>query len=336
MIWLDNARIAAIFAVVWLHVAAALVTKTELGSGYWWIGNGYDAAVRWSVPVFVMISGALLLDPARRDSLSDFYHKRMARIVWPILFWSAFFLLFSLLKGQIKGEPLSGMDLLGKLGQGRPYYHMWFLYMIVFLYLFTPFFRMVVAACSRRELAFLIGAGLLLAAGKSIFSSWLAEPDQFFPVWFLNYVPYFFLGYWIRTDARRPAIPILAGVVLLCVLMTMFGFWWLANYRNLELGMYCYGYLSLTVIPMSVAMMYWLKAWQNPIFSAAVTQKLSLLSFGVYLTHPIMLDMATFFGFGPQRIHPLLAVPLLALLAFGASLLLSWLISQLPLLRRVV
>lgn len=340
MIWLDNARVAAIFAVVWLHVAAAVVTKSGVGSPYWWIGNGYDALVRWCVPVFVMISGALLLDPSRRESLSEFYQKRMARIVWPILFWTVFFLLFTLLKGKVKGEPIGVLDVLGKLGQGRPYYHMWFLYMIVFLYLFTPFFRMVVAACSRHELLLLIGAGFLLAASKLIFSCWLAEPDRFFPVWFLNYVPYFFLGYWIRTDGRtdswRGCVPLLAGVVLLCGLLTMGGLWAGAIYRDVELGMYFYGYLSLTVIPMSVAMLYWLKRWQSPIINVELTRKLSLLSFGVYLTHPIMLDMATFFGLGPQRIHPIVAIPLLGVLAFGASLLLSWVIDKIPLLRRIV
>jgi surface polysaccharide O-acyltransferase-like enzyme len=336
MIWLDNARIAAIFAVVWLHVAAAVVTKSELGSVNWWVGNGYDAMVRWCVPVFVMISGALLLDPARKESLSDFYQKRMARIVWPILFWTVFFLLFSLLKGKIKGEPLSLMDLLAKLSSGRPYYHMWFLFMILFLYLFTPFFRMVVASCSRRELTWLIVAGFALASANSIFGNLFADPSRFFPNWFLFYTPYFFIGYWIRTDPRRGSTPLLAGGVVLCIALTTYLYWAVAQYHSPEMAKYFYDYLSLTVIPMALCMMYLFKKWDKPIISADLTKKLSLLTFGVYLTHPIMLDIATFLGFGPQRIHPLQAVPLLGVLAFAASLGLSWLISQIPGLRRIV
>ena len=105
MIWLDNARIAAILAVVILHSAVSGVVDTDLGSGYWWAGNLYSAFSRWCVPVFVMISGALLLSPARQESLGTFYRKRMSRVLWPFLFWSAFFLGWTLVKGIAKGKP---------------------------------------------------------------------------------------------------------------------------------------------------------------------------------------------------------------------------------------
>jgi surface polysaccharide O-acyltransferase-like enzyme len=39
MIWLDNARIVAVLAVVVLHVAAEIVNGSDMGSGDWWIGN---------------------------------------------------------------------------------------------------------------------------------------------------------------------------------------------------------------------------------------------------------------------------------------------------------
>lgn len=57
MVWLDNARIAAIFAVVLLHVAAEIVNGTAIGSEFWWFGNIYDSLVRWCVPIFVLESG---------------------------------------------------------------------------------------------------------------------------------------------------------------------------------------------------------------------------------------------------------------------------------------
>ena len=86
MIWLDAARVAAIVAVVLLQVSASVVTQAPLGSTVWWVGNGYDALVRWCVPVFVMVSGALLLDARKTESLATFFRKRAARIGLPLLF----------------------------------------------------------------------------------------------------------------------------------------------------------------------------------------------------------------------------------------------------------
>lgn len=114
MIWLDNSRIIAIYAVVFLHVSAGVVIGNDVGTEYWWVGNVYDSAVRWCVPVFVMISGALLLDPNKQEDLATFYTKRLSRILVPIIFWSAFFLAWAFLKGAMKGNELTVVDLLKK------------------------------------------------------------------------------------------------------------------------------------------------------------------------------------------------------------------------------
>lgn len=65
MTWIDNSRIMAISAVVILHVAETILAPLPVGTERWWIANFYDSFVRWSVPVYVMISGAQLLDSAK-------------------------------------------------------------------------------------------------------------------------------------------------------------------------------------------------------------------------------------------------------------------------------
>lgn len=99
MVWINNAKIVAMFAVVIVHVAATFVLNSPIGSSNWWVGNLYESAARWSVPVFVMLSGALLLHPNKQESLSVFYKKRLSRILVPLIFWSLFYLLWASLKG---------------------------------------------------------------------------------------------------------------------------------------------------------------------------------------------------------------------------------------------
>ncbi|GAB7265469.1 hypothetical protein DZS_24340 [Dickeya ananatis] len=94
MEWLYIARIVSTFAVIVLHISAYTVSLAELGSLSWWAGNIYDSLTRWCVPVFVMISGALLLSPDKNESLSFFYKKRMSRIFLSIGFLVRFFLFY--------------------------------------------------------------------------------------------------------------------------------------------------------------------------------------------------------------------------------------------------
>ncbi len=65
--YFDVLRILATFAVIVLHLSAQHWADTDVYSRAWQAFNLYDSAVRWAVPVFVMISGGCF-SPARRAS----------------------------------------------------------------------------------------------------------------------------------------------------------------------------------------------------------------------------------------------------------------------------
>jgi len=156
MAWLNNARILSAFAVLLLHVGSWFVLSAPINSVDWWAGNMAISLTRWCVPVFVMISGVLLLDSAKTITLREFYLRRASKVVIPLLFWSLFYLIFTFVKIFIKGDEVNYSELTGNLLQGKPYYHLWYLYMIVFIYLFSPFFKKVTDNISDLELTFLV------------------------------------------------------------------------------------------------------------------------------------------------------------------------------------
>ena len=57
----DYLRVAATFAVVVLHVAASKWSAADVNGATWKAFNFYNSAVRWGVPIFIMISGSLFL-----------------------------------------------------------------------------------------------------------------------------------------------------------------------------------------------------------------------------------------------------------------------------------
>src|SRR5256885_496912 len=92
--WMDALRVLACLAVIVLHVSASVVIDfPDVRSLHWTVGNIGNAFTHWCVPVFVMLSGALLLSPAKQLPVTVFYRKRASRILIPLAFWSVVYTL---------------------------------------------------------------------------------------------------------------------------------------------------------------------------------------------------------------------------------------------------
>ena len=63
IVYADLLRIIATFAVIVLHVSVSKWYESPIREYNWQMFNIYDSLVRWSVPVFVMISGMFFLNP---------------------------------------------------------------------------------------------------------------------------------------------------------------------------------------------------------------------------------------------------------------------------------
>jgi surface polysaccharide O-acyltransferase-like enzyme len=332
MNWINNARIIAIFAVVFLHVAAEVLLINDIGSEYWWYANVFDSAVRWCVPVFVMLSGALLLDSSKEESISAFYKKRLSRIFIPLVFWSVLYSVWFMLRK----DNFMFAEVVSRLLAGKPYFHMWFLFMIIGLYLFTPFFRKIVANSTRRDLKLLVLIMFILSSISFGYRKLFSNEPALFINWFLLYIPYYFLGYLIRTDDRKPTLKLLISVFILSVLITCLGCYFLALNKDLKTGLYFYGNLSISVVPMSISIMYMLKHLNKAMIGKNITAKLSALTLGVYLIHPLILDLFKDTVHILFYIHPLISVFSVASFIFIFSVVFSWIINQIPYLKRTI
>ena len=106
IVWLDVVRFVAIFAVVCCHCTDPFNfypgTPPNIGEIKLW-GAIYGALLRPCVPLFVMITGALLL-PVRGE-ISVFYKKRIPRVLWPFLVWSVIYNLFPWITGVLGIKP---------------------------------------------------------------------------------------------------------------------------------------------------------------------------------------------------------------------------------------
>ena len=112
VVWLDAVRLVAMFAVVCCHSTDPFnfypgPEPDNIADIKLW-GAIYGAVLRPCVPLFVMLTGALLL-PVRGDT-ETFYRKRIGRVFWPFLLWSVIYNLFPWLTSLVGCPPTVILD----------------------------------------------------------------------------------------------------------------------------------------------------------------------------------------------------------------------------------
>lgn len=139
----DYLRILCTIAVILLHVSALSVTKMLETGDIAWVPNVLNCIPRFAVPCFVMLSGAFLLDDERNCDYGYFYKKTLTKLLIPVAVFSAIYFVYC--------EIQAGMEILGgeetlsavirpalNVIKGAPFYHMWYVFMLIGLYLSVP------------------------------------------------------------------------------------------------------------------------------------------------------------------------------------------------------
>ncbi len=189
IVWLDVLRLIAILLVIAVHCTdpfnASPESRADPEFNFW--GSVYGSALRACVPLFVMMTGFLLLPV--KQTMPAFYRKRIPRVFFPFLIWSVLFDLAPWFIQAVGGsaelvtrffpwEPNPSASLGDALQTiamipltftvyATP---MWYIYALIGLYLYLPIFSAWVERASRREKRF-----FLLLWFVSLFIPYLTE-----------------------------------------------------------------------------------------------------------------------------------------------------------------
>jgi len=318
--------------VILLHVSAEYVIKGQDTLTYdssFWIGNVLDSFSRASVPLFVLISGMFLL--GRTESFRDFYRKRASRILRPLVFWSVIYSAYRL-AGTYFIKGITGITLAKTAVTELPFYHLWYLFMLVGLYLISPLLNIVIAKCTTKELwkvaIALLGLGMLnngygiLTGGRPIFL-----------LWFIDFIGYFLLGYLIMHSKKTyPAALLLLTFIASGVLISALSFYTAKHFDHL----YFYSYLSPLVV---IGALSFFKFFLQLNLKENVLSQIAYLSLGIYLIHAGLLNFLVI-GLKYSKLtfldNPLIGIPIKFTFAFFSALAISWLFSKSKLLKKVI
>lgn len=355
--YFDYLRIMATFAVMVLHTTAQNWYAVEAGTFEWKVFCFYDACVRWSVPIFVMISGALFIGGAPKK-LERIFRKKIVRIVTAFLFWSAVYALFNVILGKSGWK-----NALREFIEGPA--HLWFLFMIVGLYLLVPFLQKI--AENEKLIYYFVLLSLLFTfvlpyfvmlislyseKAGAIAGGLLSNVGFSFTT---GYVSYFVCGYYFsrrNPGAKRMGLVYLAGIAGLVVTLLAA---WIFPVSEETASSQFHANMTLNVMLMSVAL--FLTA-QNSRKMREVSEKnrerikkLSDYSFGAYLMHILvikLLDHNPLFKLNTMQfrlnigdfegvsLNPVISVPVIALITFVISFTISGLLHRIPVLKRYI
>ena len=359
IVWLDVVRFIAMFTVVCCHCTDPFNfypgTAPNIGEIKLW-GAIYGSVLRPCVPLFVMITGALLL-PVRGDA-STFYKKRIPRVFYPFLIWSVLYNLFPWITGLLGLDPQIILDFFPYAGEEVmrqsfsvsleyilmiPFnfsilaVHMWYIYLLIGLYLYLPVFSAWVEKASERaKLMFLLawGVTLLLPYYYQFVSNYLwgtCSWNSFGMLYaFAGFNGYLLLGHYLKNLEWSLKKTLAIGIPMFAVgyAVTFLGFRHitaLPEYTDEMLELF-FTYCSLNVVMMTIPVfMLAKKVKVNSERMKKALANLTVCGFGIYMIH--------YFFTGPSVVlmraidMPIgLQIPVAAILAFAVSWGLVWLI----------
>ncbi len=330
----DLLRVTACFLVVMLHTAAA---KFYTFDQHWWASNFYDSLSRCSVPVFFMISGALLL--TKQDNIFLFYKKRVVRILPPLIAWSLIYMWWNSYHGVSYGGVWNWIKAICK---GPVFFHLWYLYCIVGVYLFVPFLRKIYSKSDKNEKIIFLLTCFFCSSLPSLSILFDIKADivtVYRLQYFSGYIGYLFAGVFLCEYSKEygmnshQVINIIG--YFLSTLSIMF-FTWLFSKMNGSPVEYFYQYLSVFVILSSLFFyntFYKIGLSLNS-FCGRILHSLSQLTLGIYCLHILALDrLQVYLSISPHMGSAWWAIPVTAVSAFCLSALIIAGVRQIKIVR---
>ncbi|MCL2117272.1 MAG: acyltransferase family protein [Planctomycetaceae bacterium] len=346
-IWADVMRIVAAWMVIAIHLSYPYseAEPKEVSDSCWLVTNFLDNYFRSAVPLFVMLSGFLLMNKKRL--LDKTFPWRLLKLLIPLIAWSAIYLLMQWISSGTNrdGVPITLSYGIKCILTGNAALHLWFLYMMFSLYLVAPILHAFVNSAKPLMIKYFLMLWFIAQFAWPILSKIACSAfdiDQIAPelTFYLvhNFVGFFIAGYYFSSmNIRfRSFFLLLIGTIIVSLGIAYMGF--KGYYDRIAL----LGYLR---VPFFVSLFLVLKyIGERRFFEhghiAWFLARISSLTFGIYLVHYLVLrvlqDNALGFSLGIKSIFPLFSIPVVTSVVFIISAAITWLIIKIPIVRWII
>ena len=332
---LDICRLLGCLAVLVIHASSEVYHVLPLETLDFVIYNFICTAMRGGVPLFFMISGALLLP---RETMEPWrmLKTRTLRLLLLYCFWSAFYAALRSLTGVSSGL----YEFAYAFFAGH--YHLWFLPVMMLVYLYMPVVHAAIhggGLDGRYLLCLFAFSGLLM---NSLNLTVEPSPILFriglnFSLDYLPYLGYAVLGWWLaEKDWPKKTLWLAPLVFLLVTVAAARANRWYSGIQESADG-WLFSYFSLPSFLQAVSLFCFCLALKGRSFRRAkLWHALSDATLGVYLIHPLLLNVFERFGLAVTRRAPISSLLLVCALLTPSSFALVLAARRIPILRRLM
>lgn len=347
----DIIRIVAIFLVIMCHVSAFLVLKfPDTTTLEFQMGNIPNGICRACIPLFVMLSGALLLNENKKFSTKEFYKHSLLWMVLLLVGWLLVYALFySVILPSMMGEAIDGKNFISYIltFKGSDYPHLWYMFMVIGLYLMTPVFRLFVKKENVKYIIGIIVASIIYSSIAKTMDVFVRDGEititkfmsKFHMEGLLGYTSYFLLG-WLfdNFEVKKPWRYVIYGLGVLSVVsqtIIVQCFYneieTIRNYTAADTTIFTFVYGAAVYLLINTLC-------GDRTHTSKFIATLSNITYGTYMIHVVILEIFTrvLLTYEKCNIHPMLYFLMQYVITLVLSFLISFLISKIKYVRKII
>ena len=339
--YFDIIRALAIILIILVHTSKWFIKYQPVGSIAWQFVVDLGLIGNVGVQLFLMISGALLLN--RTYNLKDFYKKRFLRVLIPCIFWTIILVIFRV---TYLGNPLEIHSIINFVFFDS---FLWFVWVLLGLYLFLPVINSFIKEYGTK------GAELFLIIWTvTLILNFLGH----YPIenielrYFSGFLGFMVLGWYLSNKEFKinDKIMLIIGI-LMFILSSMLAFYFQLHEISFGLEYKLSIIIALQAIGLYLSILYFAKIGESNTQSSIkrvysyikrsklnnIITSISICSYGMYLTHYFFIwtvratnPMSNIFSKNPFVYEPILFI---STILFSWALI--WIISKIPYLKKI-
>ena len=293
MIYIDILNILAMICVVALHCNGIVHSYTN--STAWATSLIVEVVCFWAVPVFLMITGATLMNYRSKYDTKIFFKKRVMKVVIPFVFWAIVMLVWRYLNGWLSINSFSLKEIANIIftnGEESTYY---FIFIILGIYLTLPLLACLTDEKYRKTLWYGV---IVMFITQSVFP----VIGEIFGINYNNnlsiqlgsYILFVLLGYLLSTQEIKKEHRII--IYILGILSMLFRYIMTYYFSTKMQTVYrtLFGYPQFHSVFLACSVFVFIKNMKldfirNNQTVTNILAQVSSCSFGIYLIHKIVM-----------------------------------------------
>jgi len=336
-IYMDFLKLIASFAVVTLHSSGGNFSFVHIYPSLI-VTILVQVIFCVGVPIFFMESGATILSYRQRYGTKVYVNKRIKKVVIPFVFWSCFGYVYLLLFHQISNYSVS--DFVYRFLFGEIVAPYWFFYNLIGFYICAPFLSKIMLKKNKNLILYIILVSIFIKALLPSIFTFMSMPIPGFissvPM-MGEYLEYFILGWYINQfdiSSKNEKLLLICGVTSLCITIVA------TPIVSIHVGYIykpIYDIANIFTVMIMINIFVLSKKIDNIQFFnkyKKIIQKISGLTFGVYLIHPFLLEIVNRFNSLEQTGVPHIIVT--PFVVFVLSMSITWLLKKIPLINYIL